>query len=155
MRTSLAAIVTTTVATLATLATVTPADAATTVAGGRVTIGRHGVVLSSSLPHCASEDGSGGATPCTWNVGARKDGNGSGVAYIVTGAPHHQHFRYVWGHRPVASFRVGYRWVGTGLADALTESGLPGATSRDWAQCLVHYGDTTYVKCADGFRTTS
>lgn len=111
-------------------------------------LSRHGVVRSSTLPHCHFEDGSGGRQPCTWNIG-RRDGDGQGLAYWV-GTRDRAH--YVWATSPVTRQ---WRWVSSELADALAEGGGPRDDRRKWERCIVNVGPTTYVKCPDGHRVGS
>lgn len=88
----------------------------------------HGVVVSSSLPHCLYEDG-GPVVPCTWNVGPGTDGNGRGLAYIVR--DHRgvdSSFDYVWNTDPT---RNGWHW------------------SRVDNDCVVRAGR---YRCPDGAR---
>lgn len=110
-------------------------------AHGRLILGAHRVVKRSVLPHCATEDSVG---PCTWNIGHPVDGNGRGLAFW-NGTRGRSH--YVWATDP----RHGrWHWVNSAWADAMAESGEPGATTRNWQACIIRIGDTTFIRCADG-----
>lgn len=113
----------------------------------RLVVGPHGVVRASWLPSCGVEDSSSGPIPCSWNF-RRTDGNGLGLAYWVTGTHGSNRAHFVWAHNPA---RNGWRWVPSGLSDAIAESGVHNA-QRNWMQCVmngpVHSG--TRIKCADG-----
>lgn len=86
----------------------------------------HGVVLSSTLPHCTEEDG-GPIVPCTWNVGPGVDGNGRGLAYVVLDhSGTDRSFDYVWPSDPR---RNGWHW------------------SRTDADCIARVG---HYRCPDG-----
>lgn len=94
----------------------------------------HGVVVSSTLPHCANEDGSGydQTFPCTWNVGSPKDGNGRGLAYVLTNDYDYRHsIDFVWAYSPVHN---GWHWERTGHGPS---------------DCVVKAGKAV-EKCADG-----
>lgn len=108
-------------------------------------ITKHGVVVSSSLPHCKFEDGSGGPRPCTWNIGHRADGNGIGLAYWIG---KHGHTHYVWATSP----RTGeWRWVSREMADALAEGEHP---EIRWERCVHrprhNHPHQITIKCANG-----
>jgi hypothetical protein len=115
----------------------------------RFVLSPRGVVLHSSLPHCRSEDGSGGRRPCTWNVGRRVDGNGVGLAYKVR---RNMTARYVWAESPIVA---GWRWVGERQAHRLARHFTRPSQRRSvtaWQRCVVRHAGTTWVKCSDGTR---
>jgi hypothetical protein len=111
-------------------------------------VNKHGVVRSSTLPHCTVEDASRGPVPCTWNVGTGTDGNGVGLAYWVgrNGATH-----YVWATTPR---NERWAWVQEDLADALAEGDAADATTRRWERCVTKR-EGEVVRCADGARFTA
>lgn len=115
----------------------------------RFLVSPRGVVLHSSLRHCAYEDGSGGPRPCTWNVGTRRDGNGRGLAYKVR---RDFSVRYVWAESPAGD---GWRWVGERMAGKLGDRFTRPGDRRSvaaWQRCVIRHADTTRVKCPDGSR---
>lgn len=114
----------------------------------RFVLSPRGVVLHSSLPHCAYEDGSGGRRPCTWNVGRRVDGNGIGLAYKVR---RDMSVRYVWPTSPAVD---GWRWVSERQARRLAGRFIRPAERRSvaaWQRCVLRH-DGTRARCADGAR---
>ena len=114
----------------------------------RFVLSPRGVVLHSSLPHCAYEDGSGGRRPCTWNVGRPVDGNGIGLAYKVR---RDMSVRYVWPTSPAVD---GWRWVSERQARRLAGRFTRPAERRSvaaWQRCVLR-DDGTRVRCADGDR---
>lgn len=96
---------------------------------------RHGVVVSSYLPHCAVEDGTSGPVPCTWNVGYH-DGNGRGISYIVLdNRGTDDSYDPVWDHSPTGN---GWVWEGG---------------PRSTSDCTVKwFGDHWTERCPDGTR---
>lgn len=50
--------------------------------------------------------------------------------------------------------KQGWEPVSQELADALAEGEEAGST-RDWEDCLVRYGDTTWIRCEDGLTFSS
>lgn len=96
----------------------------------------HGVVLYSTLPHCVNEDGPGlrqHVHRCTWNIGSPQDGNGRGLAYVVSRINGEPYFRYVWNHNPN---RGGWHWVGGPHSDSV---------------CVVkRFGDRLVNRCPNG-----
>lgn len=124
----------------------TPADAATSHAGGRLILGTHRVVQRSTLPHCDAEDFPT-VLPCTWNVGSSVDGNGRGLAYWADSS---NRVHYVWASDP----RHGaWHWVGKGWASAMRSDKT--LAPRRWKACIIRVADTTVIRCADGSRFTS
>lgn len=101
------------------------------------TLTHHGVLVSSTLPHCEQEDGSGpGPLPCSWNFEPQSspDGNGRGLAYWI-GTQRVIH--YVWRHDPTnrpTPNHPQWRWLTSAQADAFAEGGYPANTP--WAKCV-------------------
>ena len=129
------------VALVAAVAPAAHAAGTRTVAEGGLTLARHAVVVSSSLPHCRNEDGSGRrqALPCTWNIGNRQDGNGIGAAYWI-GRHHATH--YVWATDPTAGHPA-RTWVDPWWADWTETS----------TRCWMREGARgTVIGCPDGSR---
>jgi hypothetical protein len=62
----------------------------------------HAVVVSSTLPTCFYEDGSGGPRPCTWNVGPQYQ-PADGLQYWVSGTPLNLEAHYVWNRSPMVN----------------------------------------------------
>lgn len=115
----------------------------------RLVVGPHGVIRAERLPTCPYEDGSRVTPRCIW-IGSR-DGNGYGLSYyFLSHNPMQAH--YVWSSNPTGH---GWRWVSPELGDALAEGGSLHADTRRWERCIVHYGSTTVVRCADGHREVS
>lgn len=114
----------------------------------RISVNKHGVVRAHRLPSCEHEDGSGSKAACSWNIRSR-DGNGSGLALWYDPA-NRAHF--VWRSNPTYN-RDGWQWTDRRLARALAST--EGHSVRFWRRCVVKYGDTTRVRCADGTRVTS
>jgi hypothetical protein len=107
-----------------------------------ITVDRHARVVLSALPHCHFEDGSGGKTPCTWNVGPETDGNGVGLAYWVN-KPHGEFkYHYVWNRNPLQGHPARH-WEKKG-------DHWPGSI-----KCWYHIAGTTVVKCPNGREWTS
>ena len=129
------------VALVAAMAPCAHAAKSRTVAGGGLTLAPHAVVVSSSLPHCRQEDGSGKrqAFPCSWNIGPDQDGNGIGAAYWI-GRNHATH--YVWSTDPTAGHPA-RAWVDSWWADWTDTS----------TRCWVREGAReTVIGCPDGSR---
>lgn len=98
---------------------------------------RHGVVVSSTFPHCSTEDPSVVEIPCTWNVGPGVDGNGRGFAFILKQRTDHSVVvDYVWNYDPQ---RMGWRWEGL----IHTPHGLR------MSDCLIKAG-VNHERCPDG-----
>lgn len=103
----------------------------------------HGVVISSTLPHCVNEDGSGEhrhGAPCTWNIGST-DGNGRGLAYVIEGQHADRFFDYVWINRPTA--QPGWVW------DDAQEGGYSDC-AINLARDLEHCPDGTFWRVSTG-----
>jgi len=103
----------------------------------RLVVGPHGVVHMSRLPHCRSEDSSGG-TACSWNIGSRIDGNGIGLAYWLD---RNDRTHYVWDRNPL---RTGWHWANRN-----------DRTARDLDRtCIVRNGTTVasglVARCPSG-----
>lgn len=90
---------------------------------GYIVTSAHGVVRTSTLPHCAN-DGyeKQPVMPCTWNVGYPLDGDGYGIAYILTDHDDGVRIDYVWRYNPV---RNGWHWerTGDGPSDCVVKAG--------------------------------
>lgn len=111
-------------------------------------LSQHKVVRWSNLESCRFEDGSGRQQfPCSWNF--PPGGGHDGASYYLTGNIDHHHAHFVWPYG-VARER-GWRWVTSGVADALAESDAPRATTRDWSVCRFNRQHSV-VKCPTGFR---
>lgn len=108
----------------------------------------HGVVRYNALLTCVVPDGSRGHLPCSRNINPNE---GPGLAYYVT-RNHRTH--YVWAPSPLKGHPQ-REWVRSGLADALAEGGSDDATTRNWEQCWVNYGQTTRIGCPDGHKESS
>lgn len=65
-----------------------------------VIVNRHGVLLGTNMPRCATEDANG---PCMWN--AHEEGNHRGLSYWV-GTNNRVH--YFWPHNPAHNH---WQWI--------------------------------------------
>lgn len=113
--------------------------------GTVVKVSGHDVLIASNLPPCLNDEPEGG--PCLWN--ADQQGNGDGTSFWLD---EHNEPHYLWPTDPTRGDGAGsWKWVDSGLGDALAEGSEEDATTRRWTSCIRSLtSGPLYIYCPDG-----